>query len=120
MGKQYQGRSRVGGVEFAQSKSGLDGQTMIYTEEVRSAVSELPEVEEDLKNTAKKLEEVSEPLEAAWIGTAREPYARVAYCIQQLAKKIESGVGGLHMLSIDTCEKRIGLDLEVADKAAIK
>lgn len=117
MGKQYQGRSRVGGVEFAQSKSGSDGQTMIHPEEVQSAVSELPEVKEDLENTAKKLEEVSESLEATWVGTARESYMKAALYVQWQIERIKNGVGGLHGVTIQTCFERVDLDFRASDAA---
>lgn len=96
---------------------GTEGETMIHPEEVQSAVSELPEVKEDLENTAKKLEEVSEPLEAAWIGTARESYMKASFYVQQQIKRIKSGVGGLHGVTIQTCFERIDLDLRASDAA---
>lgn len=120
MGKRYQGRSRVGGAENLQNRSGSGNETMIDPEEVTSTVSKLPEVKEDLENIVKKLEEVSEPLEATWIGSARDSYMKAAFYVSQILKKIQNGVGGLHVVMIDTCSDRKILDLTASDAAKSK
>lgn len=112
-----QGRSRGDNVYLSKDKSGSGNETMIDPEEVTSAVSELPEVKEDLENMIKKLEEVSEPLEATWIGTARDSYAKAAFCVSQNIKRIENGIGGLHGVMIETCLNRKTLDLTVSAAA---
>ena len=119
MGKQYQGRSRVGGLEFAQSKSETERKTMIDPEKVMSVISKLPEIAEDLKGVETRLNEVSEPLEVTWVGTAGEAYARVEFYVNQVIQEDETKITNLHSAEIGVCFARKLLDLERADAAAI-
>ncbi|MDO4303362.1 MAG: hypothetical protein Q4D94_05550 [Bacillota bacterium] len=95
------------------------GRTEIESDAVRSAVSELPNVETDLGEIKQKLDEVSEPLEDTWVGTARASYIKAAYYMQQQLAKIKTGIGGLYDITIQTCDDRVTLDQEVAGAATI-
>lgn len=93
--------------------------TEIDPDAVRSAVGELPDVETDLGDIKQNLEDVSDPLEAAWIGTARGAYMRAVFCMQGQLKKIEAGIGDLYEVAVQTCDNRVILDQNVSDAANI-
>lgn len=98
---------------------GNGGHTEINSEAVKSAVSELPNVETDLGEIKKNLENVSGPLEETWIGTARKSYIDVVFYMQQQLTRIQTGIGGLYGITTLTCDNRVMLDRDVAEAVTI-
>ena len=98
---------------------GTERKTMIDPEKVMSAISKLPDIAEDLKGVETRLNEISEPLEATWVGTAGEAYARVEFYVNQEIQKNEIKITNLHSAEMGVCFARKLIDLERADAAAI-
>lgn len=87
-------------------------------EAVSSAISGLPEVKEDLAGINLKITDVSDPLTATWIGTARDAYLLSVCHMQQQLDKIQTQIGVLHGTVLKACNDRITLDKHVAAAAS--
>lgn len=89
---------------------GTEGETMIDLEKVMSAISKLLDIAEDLKNVETRLNEISEPLEATWVGTARGAYVRAEYFVETTIQENEETITKLHSEMVYTCYIRKGID----------
>lgn len=89
---------------------GTEGETMIDPEKVMSAISKLTDIAEELKNIETKLNEISDPLEATWVGTARGAYVRAEYFVETTIQKNEETITKLHSEMIVTCFIRKRID----------
>lgn len=99
--------------------SGTKNKTMIEPDKVMAAISKFPDIEEDLKKIETKLKEISEPLEATWIGTARGAYVRVEFYVKQEIQKDETKIANLHLVETQACAARKLLDLGASIAATI-
>lgn len=94
-----------------------EDRTEIQTEGVRTAVNGLPYVATDMESIRVNLLNISEPLEATWIGPARDSYLEADVWARFRIEDLKTRITKLHNVVVQICSYRTQIDEAASDGA---
>lgn len=94
--------------------------TQINPETVKTAISGLTDIENNLSNIQTELYASGLSLVTTWTGTAKASFLLASTYARKNINRIMLGVSGVHNEIKEACEERVVLDQNVATAATIK